>query len=83
MNRLGLLAVGLLLVASSGCATTAMPSWSHPGPDAVQRRRALQYDPYPEAEIGPSVEGLRPREYDKPPPEASRGRWFLGNWDKQ
>jgi hypothetical protein len=83
MNRPGSLAAGLLLAACCGCSSIALPSWSHPGSEQVQRRRALQYDPYPEHEIGPPVAGLRPREYDKPPPEPSRARWRDGNWDKQ
>jgi hypothetical protein len=84
MNRLGSFATGLLLlVALAGCSSLAMPSWSHPGSEAVQRRRALQYDPYAENEPGPAVVGVRPREYEKPPPEPSRARWFLGNWGQQ
>jgi len=84
MNRPGSFAAGLLLmVVFCGCSSIAPPSWSHPGSEAVQRRRALRYDPYPENEIGPPVVGVRPREYDKPPPEASRARWFLGNWEQR
>lgn len=83
MNRSKSFAAGLLLVALCGCSTTAMPAWTHPGSGEMQRRRALQYDPYPEAEIGASTAGLRPREYDRPPPEPSRARWYYGQWDKQ
>ena len=83
MNRPGLFAAGVMLIALCGCSSVATPPWYHPGSEEVQRRRALQYDPYPEAEIGPSADGLRPRDYDKPPPEPSRARWFLGNWNQQ
>jgi hypothetical protein len=80
-NRLA--AALLLLVACWGCSSIAMPDWAHPGSAEVQRRRALQYDPYLESEPGPAIPGVRPREYDKPPPEPSRARWFLGKWGDQ
>lgn len=84
MRRLDSCAAGLLLwVAAGGCSSMAMPNWSHPGSAAVQQRRALQYDPYPENEPGPPLVGVRPREYDKPPPEPSRARWILGKWGQQ
>lgn len=75
------LAAGLLIaVGTSGCKSTAGPCWLHPGPAQTQQNRALRYDPYPENETGPAMVGARPREYQKPPPEASRARWFLGRW---
>jgi hypothetical protein len=69
-----------LFVVLTGCASTAGPSWFHPGSATTQQTRALRYDPYPENEPGPTIVGSRPREYQKPPPETSRARWFLGNW---
>ena len=76
------LAAGLLiLVALGGCRGIAGPNWMHPGTAAVQEKRALRYDPYPEKETGPSMEGTRPREYDAPPPETSRARWQSGHWE--
>ena len=84
MNGPGLFAAGLLLLVTFfGCKGIEMPSWFHPGSAEVQRSRALRYDPYPENEIGPAVVGVRPREFDKPPPEASRARWHLGGWEQQ
>ncbi len=81
MVRAGMLAFALLIsVAICGCCRTAMPSWSHPGTADAQRCRALRYDPYPENEPGPAVVGVRPREFDQPPPEPSRARWQDGNW---
>ena len=70
----------LLLVASGGCCHTEFPCWSHPGSEDVQLRRAVRYDPYPEIEDGPTNAGVRPREFDQPPPEPSRSRWFLNQW---
>ncbi len=75
------LAAGLLiLVALAGCRGLAWPNWTHPGSAACQQKQALRYDPYPEKETGPSIEGTRPREYENPPPECSRARWQDGNW---
>ncbi len=54
------LAAGLLILAAlGGCRGIAGPSWTHPGTAAVQEKRALRYDPYPEKEPGPSMEGTR------------------------
>jgi hypothetical protein len=76
-----LVAVGLLtLTVLGGCKGTAGPCWCHPGPAPTQQTRALRYDPYPENEAGPAMVGVRPREYQKPPPEASRARWEIGKW---
>jgi hypothetical protein len=70
----------LILTALGGCSTTACPCLCHPGSAQVQQARALRYDPYPENESGPAMVGVRPREYEKPPPETSRARWTLGKW---
>jgi len=67
--------------ALSGCRGVARPDWTHPGTASTQQKRALRYDPYPESTLGgATMEGTRPREYENPPPEASRARWQLGNW---
>ena len=71
----------LILAALAGCQSTAGPCWFHPGPAQAQHTRALRYDPYPENnEPDAAMAGVRPREYDMPPPETGRARWFLGNW---
>jgi hypothetical protein len=81
MKGLWLLGAVLFMLAGlSGCKHTAGPCWLHPGPAPAQQSRALRYDPYPENEPGPAMVGVRPREYQKPPPEPSRARWELGNW---
>jgi hypothetical protein len=72
--------VVVLLPLIVGCSHTAGPCWLHPGAAKTQQNRALRYDPYPENEPGPTMVGVRPREYQKPPPETSRARWQLGNW---
>jgi len=80
LSILGLtLSLGLI-GGLSGCKTTEWPNWLHPGSEQAQQERALRYDPYPEPNIGPDVEGSRPRDYDKPLPQPARSRWFLGDW---
>jgi hypothetical protein len=77
------LAAALVVLATAGgCCRFAGPNWAHPGSAACQQKRALRYDPYPENEPGPSVEGTRPREYANPPPEVSRARWTDGKWEQ-
>lgn len=76
-----LLAAGLILAGLAGCAHTAAPNWVQPGTTQAQQARPLRYDPYALNETGaPAMTGDRPREFDKPPPEASRARWEIGNW---
>ena len=72
----------LLAVGSIGCQTQAGPNWAHPGPTQVQEARAIRHDPYPDPDIGPTVEGVRPRSYDKPLSETERSRWYLGDWQQ-
>lgn len=57
-----------------GCAGLAGPNWRHPGTAQTQQLRALQFDPYPEGDLGPSVEGARPMEFQNPPPDIQRSR---------
>jgi hypothetical protein len=64
----------------SGCQKMARPNLLQPGSAEEQQRRAIRYDPYPQAEIGSSAPSVRPRTYDKPIAEPSRARWFLNGW---
>jgi hypothetical protein len=66
----------------TGCKSDAGPDWLHPGTQQAQQARALRYDPYPEPNIGPNVDGARPRDYDKPLAETQRARWQLGDWQQ-
>ncbi|MCS7306215.1 MAG: hypothetical protein NZ602_14050 [Thermoguttaceae bacterium] len=66
-----------------GCITLGKPNWRHPGTAQSQQLRAHQFDPYPEEDVGPSVEGARPMEFLHPPweiqrcrPHELRRRWF-------
>jgi hypothetical protein len=54
-----------------------------PGPFAYQQQRAVRFDPYSEQDTytGPRDSTTRPRDYYKPNPEPTRGRWF--DWGAQ
>lgn len=69
-----LLAALLGLGGFQGCAGLAGPNWRHPGTAQTQQLRALRFDPYPEDDLGPSVEGARPLEFQNPPPDIQRSR---------
>lgn len=53
-----------------------MPQLYHPGSAGYQRYNALQYDPYPLDDVAPAVAGTRPKEYDRPVPEVTRGKIY-------
>ncbi len=64
-----------LCIAALGCSPfTRRPNFLHPGPAGPQQVDAIYHDPYPLPDIGPSVVGGRPREYQQPVPEVVRGR---------
>jgi hypothetical protein len=65
------IAVGVLTAA--GCRGTGQPQFFGPGSAPYQQQRAQRFDPYPETNIGPSVEGGRPESYSAPAPEPARG----------
>lgn len=69
----------LLAVAAAGCKTTAKPNWFDPGTAKEQKARAIVHDPYPENDVGPRIEGVRPREYDRPLSEVDRARLLQRN----
>ena len=51
-----------------------------PGTMDVQQRRAVRFDPYPDAEIAPPVVGGRPRAYQSDRSETERGRLLREAW---
>jgi hypothetical protein len=77
------LAVSLVVLAISaglcGCQGIAYPDLLHPGRAEVQRNRAKRFDPYPESDVGPSMEEVRPPDFQRAMPEATRARWTLGS----
>lgn len=64
-------------VAACGCGPRfRLPSLFHPGPTGPQQYDAVYHDPYPLDDVAPEVVGGRPREYQKPVPQVTRGRLF-------
>lgn len=62
------------LASALGCRGTGMPQFFGPGSAKYQQTQAQRFDPYPETDIGPPVEGSRPDSFSAPPTEAYRGR---------
>jgi hypothetical protein len=72
----------LLMASATGCAGSGLfQNWLHPGPMQQQRYRATLFDPYSAPDLGPSVDGGRPRDY-RPAPEPVRNRYFNGLWGR-
>jgi hypothetical protein len=69
--------MAMLLVGGWGCSSqTRMPNLLHPGATGPQRYDAIFHDPYPLDDVAPEIVGGRPREYQRPVPEVTRGRLF-------
>ena len=65
----------LLLLPLSACSSAVFkPTILHPGPAYFQRNNAVQFDPYPQNDMGPAIVGGRPIGYMKPPDEVTRAR---------
>lgn len=62
----------------SGCHGLARPNLFHPGPAGYQRNQAKRFDPYPESDIGPSMDEARPPDFQQGMPAPTRSRWTLG-----
>lgn len=77
MARLLGLTLGLLMVVGTlGCAGgQRMPDIFHPGTTSAQQNKSVRFDPYPQPNMGPTMVGARPRDYEKPIPETDRARW--------
>jgi hypothetical protein len=71
MKGLGFVVLGTFLVATVGCCV-APPQILGPGTEREQQQRAQRYDPYPEPNMGPSVDGGRPRDFQAPRAEVLR-----------
>jgi len=65
----------------------ARPNWAQPGPAEIQQAQATDYDPYPQVEAGPRLDGARPQSFEHPPaevlnvqPETSSGSSGRSTW---
>jgi hypothetical protein len=70
----------LLAACVVGCQGMGGPFSEGPGTVAVQQERAQRFDPYPESDVGPPIEGARPLGYHTPPAEVKRSRWSGADW---
>jgi hypothetical protein len=77
LRTLGL-ALGVLAIAPlTACSPTIrQPRLLHPGPASVQRYNAVQFDPYPQPDMGPEIVGGRPIDYITPVPPQQRALQF-------
>jgi hypothetical protein len=68
---LSLIAAGLVPLAA--CSPTVVkPQLCNPGWAQQQRARAVQFDPYPQNDVGPEIVGGRPPDFAVPPNEVER-----------
>jgi hypothetical protein len=74
-----LLALLTAMLAAGGCMGQHFRLW-HPGTIQQQRLRATIHDPYPDPDLGPKIDGGRPREYQDPLPEPVRNRIYADSW---
>ena len=82
-NALLFLLCAAVLGSILGCGPRfGLPALFDPGPAEVQQRRAQRWDPFPEPDIGPEVEGARPRDFQEPMSEAERSRQERPLWQK-
>ena len=75
LRMLTALTIVTAMIVSTGCRSTGKPQFFGPGPGSApyQQHQAQQFDPYPEPNIGPNVDGGRPQGYANPAPEPMRG----------
>lgn len=73
------IAFAAMTLSAIGCTPEAhryirFPNLASPGPAPYQRAEAIRHDPYPLNDVGPEIEGGRPREYQQPVNEVERAR---------
>lgn len=74
MTRMLMLAL-LLALPLVGCSSTVRkPKLFHPGPASYQQYNATQFDPYPQNDMAPAIDGGRPITWSQPPSEVVRAR---------
>ncbi len=70
--------IAFLAVVATGCRV-AGPQVVDARPPWLQRRQLQRFDPYPDENIGPEVEGGRPPDFGQQRSEAAQSRWVLPN----
>lgn len=82
MRLSSLAALACLACLSMGCRGQGRPPLFSPGPAQYQRQQAHHFDPYPDNEMGPAMADVRPRDFQKPSAEPTRGRWAEWGWPR-
>jgi len=77
---LPIILAAILPIGLTACQNLAGPNWGSPGSAGVQMERAERFDPYPENEAGPAIEGARPLDFQVPPAEVKRSRRSPAEW---
>jgi hypothetical protein len=72
------IAMSAACLLAGGCAGQH-PNFWHPGTVQQQRLRATVHDPFPDPDMGPKIDGGRPREFQDPLPEPVRNRIYADN----
>lgn len=68
-----------IAISAAGCSSSvAMPNFFNPGNVYRQQNEAVQFDPYPDNDSGPTTGGMRPLDYDQQIPEVDRSRFGSG-----
>ena len=66
------LSVAATILISFSCGCHVNRDLGPPGDMNTQRTRALLHDPFPANDIGPDIEGIRPRGFDLPRSEVQK-----------
>lgn len=67
------LSVAAIVAPLAACSSTVVkPQLCDPGWAPQQRARAVQFDPYPQNDVGPEIVGGRPPDFAVPPNEVTR-----------
>lgn len=74
LSNMMLVIVSLMLTACS--SAIRYPKLRSPGTAAFQRANAEAFDPYPLPDMGPPIDGGRPREFSTPRNEVERAQDF-------
>ena len=69
--------LAFVLLLGSGCVQLSPYTWYN-SPPGYQERQIQRFDPYPDNDIGPEMEGVRPRDFAVPIAEPARARWLRG-----
>jgi hypothetical protein len=69
------MAAGITLPACS--SAVRKPHLLHPGPAPFQQANAEVFDPFPQNDMGPAIDGGRPRDVGPPRSQVERAQDFL------